>query len=149
MDLFDGSPRERLLLGLMGGAVLLALAWFLLAGRASSPAAAPDTLDDALRDLQRVETGLATRTTTASGPQEPFSRAALIRTSQGAGLTLSRVEPGNDGLITVTFAPAPAAQVMDFLQTVTAESDAVISAFDIEAAAPGDVDARITLRPGP
>ena len=147
MELFEGTPRERnLLVGL--GVLLLALAaWFLLAGR--EPAAAPAAdRDTALRDLQTVESALTGRTASAAAQRAPFDRAALVRASQVAGLTISRLQNSGDGTFTADIAPAPTANVLAFLATLTAQTDARITDLDMEAAEAPFVEARVTLAPG-
>ena len=59
-----------------------------------------------------------------------------------------RVEPGDDGALTVTFGATESPRVIGFLQDMTRSTTATISAFDIEAVDSGEVEARITLRPG-
>lgn len=148
MDLLDGSPRERNLLIGMGAVVVLGLLWFVFAGRESAPSAPPDTLDAALRDLQTVETVLASRpSAAATGPRAPFDRGAVIRNAQALDLAISRIEPGVDESITVSFAGTDSPRVVRFLRAITRDTSATISAFEIEATEPGLVEARITLRP--
>ena len=148
---FDGSPRERNLLIGMGAVLAVGLLWLLLSLRGSGDAApvAEDSLDAALRDLQTVQTVIASRplSTTSSGPREPFSRAALIRGAQAAQLTISRVEPGADDAITVTFDATNPERVLDFLLDMDDTTTAVLSTFEIEGVDGGEVESRITLRP--
>ena len=151
MELFEGTPRERnLLIGL--GVMLLALAaWFLLAGRepAAAPTADRDTaLQTALGDLQTVESAMSGRTVSATAQRAPFDRAALVRASQVAGLTISRLQNSGDGAFTVDIAPAPTASVLGFLATLTTQTDARITDLDMEAAEAPFVETRVTLAPG-
>ena len=147
MELFEGTPRERnLLIGL--GVLLLALAaWFLLAGREPGTAPTADR-ESALQDLQTVESALSGRTATAATERAPFDRAALVRASQVAGLTISRLQNSGDGAFTVDIAPAPTSSVLGFLATLTAQTDARITDLDMEAAEAPFVETRVTLAPG-
>jgi|GEM_PF-2696074 len=147
--IFDGSPRERNLLIGMGAVVLGGLLWFLLSLGGNDTAPVADTREDALRDLQIVQTALANRpvTTVASGPREPFTRSTLIRGAQTAQLTISRVEPGADDSITVTFDATEPARVLGFMTDMADTTTAVFSAFEIESVDNGQVESRVTLRP--
>ena len=151
MDIFDGSPRERLLLLGMAGAVVLALAFLLWPDGSGSTAPSLDTnRDQALRELQLVETAVASRTTTTtpSEPRTPFDRAAVLRGAQANGLTLSRVEPGDGGALSLTFDDAQSAPALRFLQQLERTTDARITELEIDADGETAVDVFVTLEPG-
>jgi type II secretory pathway component PulM len=151
MELFDGSPRERRLLIGMGIALALAALLFLIFGRGGAEAPAfDDDLQSALRDLQIVETGLASRATVTpdASPKTPFDRGALIRAAQTADLTISRVEPGADDGYTVTFDGAGGDAVLGFLVDIESGTNAVITDLELSAISGERVEARVSLRPG-
>ena len=147
MELFEGTPRERNLLIGLGVLMVGFLIWLLLSGGEAEPAPVADARADALADLQTVESALSARPAEARADRAPFDRAALIRTAQGAGLDISRLQPGEDGELTVTLAPAPSAAVLGFLDRLTRTTEARITVLDMSAGNAPDVEARITVAP--
>ena len=151
MDLFDGSPRERILLALMGGAVVIGLLVFALRGAGGNSSPTPDAggLDSALRELQTVQTALASRPGGEALEREAFSRARVIGAAQGLGVTLQRVEPAGDGGLSVLVSPAPSGDVLRFLDQIETQTAVRISELEISAAPDGLVETRVTFLPEP
>ena len=149
MELFDGSPRERYLLFGLGGVFIIALIALLLSGRDSAAPSADDTLEAALRDLQVVESTLASRPADTAAPADrtPFARSAVISTSRRANLTLSRVEPGPGDELTITFDGAPSENILFFLSEIERTTTGEITALEMEAVSDNQVEARVTLSP--
>jgi len=151
MELFDGSPRERRLLIGMGVALAIAAVLFLLFGRSATEGpAGNDDLQAALRDLQIVESGLASRVDMEAGAtaKNPFNRGALISSARSANLTISRVEPGSDGAFTVSFDGARSESVLAFLTQIERSTTGVITELDLEAITDERVEARVGIQPG-
>ena len=147
MELFEGTPRERNLLIGLGMLMMGFLIWLLMSGGESAPTKPVDARAQALADLQIVESALSARPAETRAERAPFDRAALIRTAQGAGLDISRLQPGENGALTVTLAPAPSASVLGFLDRLTRTTEARITALDMSAGTAPNVEARVTVAP--
>ena len=146
MELFDGSERERKLLIGLGALLGVLIILFGITRLGGGDADVADSREAALRDLQIVQS-FAGPMDSVAAERTAFDRRALLRAAQGAGLTLSRVEPGANGALQVVLEPAPSATILGFLEQLERGTAVRITALEMEAVDGGEVEASIAFAP--
>jgi type II secretory pathway component PulM len=140
------EPRERILLMILAGLLVVFVAWFALSrdrGPSGSTAleAAQADREFWLRAAPKLNTGAAT------GSREAFTRGALIEASRKRGVELSRVQPQAGGGLTVwvedTVTPSFYAVVQDLVTQYAVEVQSAV----ISSAPSGGINAQLTLTP--
>lgn len=140
------EPRERVLLGILAGLLVLFAAWFVLSrdsGPDGSTALEAAQMDREfwLRAAPKLNSGAAV------GARAEFSRGALIEAARKRGVDLSRVQPQAGGGLTLwvedASTPAFYAVIEDIVTNYAVDVDTAL----ITAAPSGGVNAQLTLTP--
>ena len=140
------EPRERILLLILVGLLVLFAAWFALT-RESGPSGS-DALEAAqtdrefwLRAAPKLNAGAA------PSARSEFTRGALIEAARKRGVDLSRVQPQSGGGLTVwvedAATPSFYAVIQDLVTNYAVDVDTAL----ITAAPSGGVNAQLTLTP--
>lgn len=143
------DDRERLLLTIAGGLVFLLAIWFLAIRPVMSAKAKAETGQaTALRDLEIVQANLPKL---SAGPavkagSKPFNRNAVINLAKSHKLSISRVQPENDGSLKVWFDDARTPQVLKFMNAMTRDYAAAISIAQMTRKSNGKVSTTLTFR---
>ncbi len=140
------EPRERVLLFVMAGLLILFAAWFAISREsgpdgASALEAAQTDREFWLRAAPKLNDGAAT------GARAEFTRGALIESARKRGIDLSRVQPQSGGGLTVwvedAATPAFYAVIQDLVSNYAVDVDTAL----ITAAPSGGVNAQLTFTP--
>ena len=140
------EPRERVLLLILAGLLVVFAGWFVLS-RDSGPNGT-DALEAAQTDRTfwlRAAPKLGG--TTVSGEKEAFTRGALIEASRKRGIELSRVQPQAGGGLTVWVEDAPTSSFYAVIQDLVTQYAVSVDNALITAAPAGGVNAQLTLTP--
>ena len=143
----DRTPRERLLILTALGLAVLLIGWMLIVRPLTQ---AHDTAvlaqSKAVRDYDLVQRGLPYLTQTRSDRQA-FDRNAVIATARDINISISRVQPENDGDLKVWFEDSTSDQVYAFLNRLTDTYNAGVELVQMNRRPNGQISAQITLRP--
>ena len=143
----DRSSREQLLLAVAALLMVLMAGWmFIIRPMGQAYAAAVQAQSKAVRDFDLVQRGLSYLTQTRTDRQ-PFDRNALIATAREVNISISRVQPENDGDLKVWFEDSTSDQVYTFLNRLTGSYNAAIELVQMNRRPGGQISAQITLRP--
>ena len=145
--LADRTPRERYLI-LIALSLLAFVAGWMLIIRPMSQAHSSAVQDQSrtVRDFDLVQSGLPFLSQSRPDLQ-PFDRNALIATAREVNISISRVQPENDGDLKVWFEDSTAGEVYAFLNQLTATYNAAIELVQMNRRPGGQISAQITLRP--
>lgn len=140
------EPRERVLLFILAGLLILFAAWFALSresGPNGSSALEAAQTDRAfwLRAAPKLKTGAAT------GARAEFTRGALIEAARKRGVDLSRVQPQSGGGLTVWVEDAATPSFYAVIQDLVTNYAVDVETALITAAPAGGVNAQLTLTP--
>lgn len=141
------EPRERVLLMVLAAMLVLFLAWFALT-RESGPDA--DTvLAEAqadrelwLRAAPRISAGSTGDTTRTA-----FTRGALINLARNRDVALTRVQPQNDGSLTVWIDDVGSPPLFTLIQALTKGYTVDVQSVMITRTPQGSLNAQFTLMP--
>jgi len=140
------EPRERVLLLILAGLLLLFAAWFALS-RESGPngstalEAAQTDREFWLRAAPKLNAGAA------SGSRAEFTRGAMIEAARKRGVDLSRVQPQAGGGLTVWVEDAATQSFYAVIQDLVTNYAVDVDTALITAAPAGGVNAQLTLTP--
>lgn len=140
------EPRERILLMILAGMLVLFLAWFALT-REGGPDGS-DALEAAQTDREfwlRAAPKLGSGAVV--GSREAFTRGALIETARKRGVDLSRVQPQAGGGLTVWVEDASTSAFYQIIQDLVTGYAVNVDTALITAASSGGVNAQLTLTP--
>jgi len=141
------EPRERVLLMILAGLLALFLAWFALT-RESGPDA-DQVLADAQSDRElwlRAKPKLATGSGGEVSRGE-FTRGNLINLARQRDIRLTRVQPQNDGSLTVWIDDIETQPLYGLMQALTKSYRVDFNSVIISRAPQGSLNAQFTLRP--
>jgi len=140
------EPRERVLLCILAGLLILFAAWFALTREGgpngvSELEAAQTDREFWLRAAPKLNSGPTT------GARAEFTRGALIEAARKRGVDLSRVQPQSGGGLTMwvedAATPAFYAIIQDLVTNYAVDVDTAL----ITAAPAGGINAQLTLTP--
>ena len=140
------EPRERVLLFILAGLLVLFAAWFALS-RESGPngstalEAAQTDREFWLRAAPKLNTGAA------NSARAEFSRGALIDAARKRGVDLSRVQAQSGGGLTVWVEDAATQSFYAIIQDMVSNYAVDVDTALITAAPAGGVNAQLTLTP--
>ena len=145
-ELWTGRDRrEKILIGIMGALILGFAAWFVMT-RDGSTASPAEVLAEAqsdrelfLRAAPRLTAGA-----TATGRAD-FSRGDLINLARARDIALSRVQPQNDGGLSIWVDGAETTALYGLIQDVLNGYDVQMQNALISAAPGGGVSAQFTV----
>ena len=140
------EPRERILLMVLAGLIVLFAAWFAMSredGPNGSNAleAAQTDREFWLRAAPKLNVGATT------GARAEFTRGALIEAARKRGVDLSRVQPQSGGGLTVWVEDAATASFYAVIQDLVTNYAVDVDTALITAAPAGGVNAQLTLTP--
>jgi type II secretory pathway component PulM len=140
------EPRERILLCVLAGLLVLFAAWFAMS-RESGPDGS-SALESAQTDREFwLRAGPKLNAGAATGARAEFTRGALIESARKRGIDLSRVQPQSGGGLTVwvedAATPAFYAVIQDIVTNYAVDVDTAL----ITAAPAGGVNAQLTFTP--
>lgn len=141
------EPRERILLMILAALLVLFLGWFALT-RESGPDAdsvlAEAQLDRELwlRAGPRLSAGSSETTSRTA-----FTRRSLIDLARNREVTLTRIQPQNDGSLTVWIDNVGTSPLFGLMQAVTQGYTVDLQSVMISRTPQGDLNAQFTLMP--
>ena len=142
--------RERLLISIAGFLVAILALWFLgIRPIMSAKANALNAQTMAIRDLEIVQTNLpklSGKSASATGTQT-FDRSAVLRLAKANQLTVSRVQPENNGSLKFWFEDAPSTQIFKLMSELSSDYAVTIGAVQMSRKDNGTVSATLTLEP--
>ena len=145
--LADRSPREHYLILIALGLMILMAGWLLiLRPMSQAHSSAIQDQNRAVRNFDLVQSGLPYLSQSRPDLQ-PFDRNALIATARDVNISISRVQPENDGDLKVWFEDSTANEVYAFLNQLTGTYNAAIELVQMNRRPGGQISAQITLRP--
>lgn len=140
------EPRERVLLGILGGlAALFLLVFAVLLPVQSARATAQAALDRAKSDaalVSRIVPSLGQ----AGGGRAPFDRSVLFSVSQAQDVRLTRVQPNNDGSFAVWIDDAETQALYGFFEALMGGYAVTVERAVVSADANGRLGAQFTVR---
>lgn len=145
----ERTPRERLILGVGGGLLLLVLCWLLLIdpalqGRAQWKQALPALRADYAQMQSLAQQASAAPAPSAAAP--PPDRAALERSLAGHGMKAQSLNAGEDG-VRIVLTDVSFAALTDWIQQAQRDAQLVVAEAGITARERIDrVDANLSLR---
>ena len=140
------EPRERVLLLILAGLLIVFAAWFVLT-RESGPngstalEAAQTDREFWLRASPKLNAG------TATGTKSEFTRGALIDAARKRSVDLSRVQPNAGGGLTLWVEDAATPAFYGVIQDLVTNYAVNVESALITAASSGGVNAQLTLTP--
>ncbi len=140
------EPRERVLLFILAGLLIVFAAWFVLT-RESGPngstalEAAQTDREFWLRASPKLNAG------TATGTKSEFTRGALIDAARKRSVDLSRVQPNAGGGLTLWVEDAATPAFYGVIQDLVTNYAVNVESALITAASSGGVNAQLTLTP--
>ncbi|WP_017932445.1 type II secretion system protein GspM [Robiginitomaculum antarcticum] len=143
------APRERaLVLGALSLGIVFLLFQFILMPYLTYRSETASALQKAKQDFAYV-TRMAPQ---AGGPQtaarRPFTREVLIEQARADDLSISRVQPAANGMVTVWFDDQSAAGVLGFMRKIESSYETDIDQVILSRRAGGLITAQITYRAG-
>ncbi|MEM7728393.1 MAG: type II secretion system protein GspM [Pseudomonadota bacterium] len=138
------EPRERVLLAVLGGLALVFLLVFaLLLPLQDARARASAELDRARADLVA-----ASRLSPAVDPSSraPFDRAVLVNIARAADIRLTRVQPGQDGSLSVWIDDAQTLALYGFFEDLLTDYTASMDSVIVSSDANGRLSAQFVVR---
>lgn len=144
----ERNPRERALIAVAGLLVALFLSWqFVVKPVMEAHEKAERAQTTALRDFGIVQSGVSQISTADNSNKQPFNRAAVIQVANLSGVTISRVQPGQDQALQVWFEDAQIGNVYNFLTQISGQYASRVGRVQISRRDGGVVSAQITLYP--
>ena len=140
------EPRERVLLMILAGLLVLFVAWFALTRE--SGADGSTALDAAQTDREFwLRASPQLNVGTVVGARAEFTRGALIETARKRGMDLSRVQPQSGGGVTLWVEDAATPTFYGVIQDLVTNYAVDVDSALITAAPSGGVNAQLTLTP--
>lgn len=140
------EPRERVLLMVLAVlAALFLLVFALILPLRGANAASQAKLERAQSDLALVQR-VVPRLTAGAAARAPFDRAALIRVSSARNVKLARVQPGDDGSLSVWIDEAQTDALYGLLNDLTTNYTATPERVSLTTDWSGRLSAQFTLR---
>ncbi|GGE42809.1 hypothetical protein GCM10011367_16910 [Marinicauda pacifica] len=148
------TPREQVLLAVCAGLILAALVWFALVSPALSyrnamRAGFEAQVEDHMAVIAGIERyrGLQTANATQQGQDQPL-RTLVANRAREAGITITRVQPLENGQLSVWAEQAPEAQLMALLVALADRDNVHASRVSLDREASGLVRAQLVLGRG-
>jgi type II secretory pathway component PulM len=140
------EPRERVLLMILAGLVIIFAAWFALTREGGSNGA--EQLEAAQLDRE-LWLRAAPRLGVAGNvdAKSEFTRGALVDTARKRGVALSRVQPNPSGGLTVWIDDAPTPALYALISDIVMGHDVEVETALMTTAPNGGVNAQLTLTP--
>lgn len=148
--LSDRTPRERGLIYTAGALFAAFILWqFVVSPILARKNQALAEHAKAARNLGVVQAGIAQlqRTQPVTTMRTAFDRSVLVRTAQGTGFTLSRMQPMNDGTVRIWIEGGEAPLIYRFMEQVNRTYAVDITRVQVTRVDAGLVDAQMTFRP--
>ena len=140
------EPRERVLLMILAGLLVLFLSWFALTREkgpdgASALEAAQTDRELWLRAAPRLGSAAL------SGERAEFTRGALVELARNRGVNLSRVQPQSGGGISVWIDDAPTPTLYGWIEDLVTGYAVTVDTVVMTTAPNGSINAQLTLTP--
>lgn len=140
------EPRERILLSILAGLLVLFAVWFIMSREtgpngSSALEAAQTDREFWLRAAPKLNAGAAT------GARAEFTRGALIDAARKRGVDLSRVQTQSGGGLTVWVDDAATQAFYAIIQDMVTNYAVDVDTALITAAPAGGVNAQLTFTP--
>lgn len=141
------EPRERVLLMILAVLLIISVGWFAMTREAGPD---PDVqLSDAQIDRE-LWLRAAPRLSVGSGgdvTRAPFTRGAIINLARSRDIALTRVQPQNDGSLTVWIDDVGTGPLFGLMQSVTRDYAVDLQSVMINRTPRGGLNAQFTLMP--
>lgn len=140
------EPRERVLLMILAGLLVVFLAWFALT-RESGPdgvtalEAAQTDRELWLRAAPRLASGAV------AGERAEFTRGALVESARNRSVSLSRVQPQSNGGLSIWIEDAPTTAFYGLIEDVISKYSVSVETALLTTAPNGGINAQLTLTP--
>jgi len=140
------EPRERILLMILAGLLVIFMAWFAL-NRERGPDGS-SALEAAQTDRKLwLHASPRMGSKTAIGNREAFTRGSLNVMARKRGVNLSRVEPQAGGSLSVWIDDAPTTALYGWIEDLVTGYSVKVDAAQMTTAPNGGINARLTLTP--
>lgn len=144
------TPRERILVFVAALLTIVLLSWqFGVRPTLEAHADAKKAQSTALRDFNIVQSGLPKMTAGPNTAREPFSRVVMLQVANENQISISRVQPGQDGELQLWFEDTQTAHVYAFLSQITGQYATRIGRVQINSRDGGLINAQVTLQSAP
>lgn len=140
------EPRERVLLMILAGLIVIFLAWFAMTRErgpdgASALEAAQTDRELWLRAAPRLGS------TAIAGERSEFTRGSLVDMARKRGVNLSRVDTQSGGSLSVWIDDAPTSAFYGWLEDLVTGYSVKVDTALLTTAPDGGVNAQLTLTP--
>lgn len=140
------APRERVLLMILAGLLVVFVAWFAITRErgpngASALEAAQTDRELWLRAAPRLGTPVIT------GDRSEFTRGSLVDMARKRGVNLSRVDTQSGGSLSVWIDDAPTTALYGWIEDLVTGYSVKVDDVQMTTAPNGGVNARLTLTP--
>ena len=140
------EPRERVLLIVLAGLLVVFIAWFAMT-RESGPdgatalEAAQTDRELWLRAAPRLGSG------TANGERAEFTRGALVESARNRSVSLTRVQPQSNGALSVWIEDTSTTALYDLIEDIVGKYAVSVETALLTTAPNGGLNAQFTLSP--
>lgn len=147
------TPREQVLLAACAGLIVAALVWFALVSPALSyrnamRAGFEAQVEDHMAVIAGIERYRGLQTANATQGQDQPLRTLVANRAREAGITITRVQPLDNGQLSVWAEQAPEAQLMTLLVALADRDNVYASRVSLDREASGLVRAQLVLGRG-
>jgi len=147
MDWFNSrEPRERILLLVLAGLLIVFLAWFAMTRERGPNGAA--ALESAQTDRELwLRAAPRLGPTVGSGQRAEFTRGSLVDMARKRGVNLTQVQAQTGGSLSVWIDDAPTIALYGWIEDLVTGYAVKVDTVQITTAPNGGINARLTLTP--
>jgi len=140
------EPREKILLMVLAGLLIVFLAWFALT-RERGPDGA-SALEAAQTDRELwLKAAPRLGTSAISGERAEFTRGSLVEMARKRGINLSRVQPQSEGGLSVWIDDASTIALYGWIEDLVTSYAVTVDTALMTTAPNGGLNAQLTLTP--
>lgn len=141
------EPRERMLLLILSVLMgLFLLVFAVILPIQSMRSEADSDLVRAQADLRLVQR-VAPTLSASTGSRAPFNRAALVQSAGAHGIKLARMQPGDDGVLSVWIDDVSTESLYDLFEDIMGTYAVTPERVSVSADRNGVLSAQFTVRP--
>ena len=140
------EPRERVLLMILAGLLIIFMAWFAMTRERGPDGASALEAAQADRELW-LRAAPRLGSTTVTGERDEFTRGSLVDMARKRGVNLSRVDTQSGGSLSVWIDDAPTSAFYGWIEDLVTGHSVKVDTAILTTAPNGGVNAQLTLTP--